>query len=149
MFLYSDDYKGEITVSEGTKLCIRTSAEYYKIHSLLANVNANGIESASDSAIFSTKVGEFNFRWEDSETALPKQGDKYRIKNLITNKLPSWWFKANSQDAETIKQMSETHLPLKSPGYIDIETPKNDAEIVEKFLFSMIYIHGQKQLLRK
>lgn len=140
VFLYSDDYKGEITVSEGTKLCIRTSAEYYKIHSLLANVNANGIESASDSAIFSTKVGEFNFRWEDSETALPKQGDKYRIKNLITNKLPSWWFKANSQDAETIKQMSETHLPLKSPGYIDIETPKNDAEIVEKVLvFDDIY----------
>ena len=93
-----------------------------------------------NSAIFSTKVGEFNFRWEDGETTLPKQGDTYRIKNLITNKLPSWWFKANSQDAETIKQMSETHLPLASPGYIDIETPKNDAEIVEKVLvFDDIY----------
>lgn len=140
MFLGSDNHNFEITVSEGTKLCVRTSAEYYKIHSLLANVNANGIESASDSAIFSTKVGEFNFRWADSETALPKQGDKYRIKNLIKNKLPSWWFKANSQNAETIKQMSETHLPLASPGYIDIETPKNDAEIVEKVLvFDDIY----------
>lgn len=80
---------------------------------------------------------------------MPKQGDKYRIKNLITNKLPSWWFKANSQDAETIKQMSETHLPLKSPGYIDIETPKNDAEIVEKVLvFDDIYPRT-KQPLRK
>lgn len=140
MFYYSAPYKGQITLSEGTRLCIRTSAEYYKIRSQLAYINKNGAEDASKVAIFSTKVGEFNFKWEDSDVALPKQGDTYHIKNLITNKLPSWWFKANSQDAETIKQMSETHLPLASPGYIDIETPQNDSEIVEKVLvFDDIY----------
>ena len=140
MFEYSAPYKGQITLSEGTKLCIRTSEKYYKIQSELAYVNSNGVEKASNVAIFSTKVGEFNFRWKDSEIALPKQGDTYHIKNLITNKLPSWWFKANRQDAEVIKQMSETHLPLASPGYIDIETPQNNAEIIEKVLvFEDIY----------
>lgn len=140
MFTYSAPYKGQITLSEGTKICIRTSEEYYKIHSELAYVNQNGVENASKAAIYSTKVGDFNFKWEDSDTALPKQGDTYRIKNLITNRLPSWWFKANRQDAEVIKQMSETHLPLAAPGYIDIETPRNNAEIVEKVLvFDDIY----------
>lgn len=68
-----------------------------------------------------------------------KGGEKFTLNNLVTAKLPTHFFPANKQDAESIKALAETRLTLPSPGYIDTQEAK-DGEIVEKVLvFDDIY----------
>lgn len=68
-----------------------------------------------------------------------KGGEKFKLDNLVTAKLPTHFFPANKQDAEAIKALAETRLTLPSPGYIDTQEAK-DGEIVEKVLvFDDIY----------
>lgn len=68
-----------------------------------------------------------------------KGGEKFTLNNLVKAKLPTHFFPANKQDAESIKALAETRLTLPSPGYIDTQEAK-DGEIVEKVLvFDDIY----------
>lgn len=68
-----------------------------------------------------------------------KGGEKFTLDNLVVAKLPTHFFPANKQDAESIKALAETRLTLPSPGYIDTQEAK-DGEIVEKVLvFDDIY----------
>lgn len=68
-----------------------------------------------------------------------KGGEKFTLDNLVKAKLPTHFFPANKQDAESIKALADTRLTLPSPGYIDTQEAK-DGEIVEKVLvFDDIY----------
>ena len=75
-----------------------------------------------------------------------KGGEKFTLNNLVTAKLPTHFFPANKQDAETIKALAETRLTLPSPGYIDTQEAK-DGEIVEKVLvFDDIYPRTKSEI---
>lgn len=75
-----------------------------------------------------------------------KGGEKFTLDNLVKAKLPTHFFPANKQDAETIKALAETRLTLPSPGYIDTQEAK-DGEIVEKVLvFDDIYPRTKSEI---
>lgn len=75
-----------------------------------------------------------------------KGGEKFKLDNLVTAKLPTHFFPANKQDAESIKALAETRLTLPSPGYIDTQEAK-DGEIVEKVLvFDDIYPRTKSEI---
>lgn len=75
-----------------------------------------------------------------------KGGEKFTLDNLVKAKLPTHFFPANKQDAESIKALAETRLTLPSPGYIDTQEAK-DGEIVEKVLvFDDIYPRTKSEI---
>ena len=75
-----------------------------------------------------------------------KGGEKFTLDNLVKAKLPTHFFPANKQDAESIKALAETRLTLPSPGYIDTQEAK-DGEIVEKVLvFEDIYPRTKSEI---
>lgn len=136
---FNGKYKGTLTLSEGTKIFIRTSNKFYKITSVLAKLDANGNEEISKIATFYTQTDTYYFKYNDTDVELPQAGDKFHILNIIKSKIPSWWFKANQQDADVIKAIAETRLSLPSPCYIQIDGTE-DEEVVEKVLiFDDIY----------
>ena len=129
-----------VTIAEKTKILFKTSDDYYSIKAQLSRLDKNNNESKIYNATFTTNTNTFYFNYpDDGPTPMSNVGDRFRIKNIINSKLPSWWFKANRQSADVIKAMADIHLPLPSPGYIQIDGTENEETVEKVLVFEDIY----------
>ena len=119
-------YKGTIRLENDSDLIFRISDYYYLIDAKLAFLQDNGSEKEEQNAIFKTQG--FDFRFNDSKTALPLVGTKFHIKNILNSKLPSSYFPSNRQEG-VIKAMAEARLSLPE-GYIQSDDSQSIVERV-------------------
>lgn len=119
-------YKGTMSIENDTSIQFRVSDYYYLIDAKLAFLQDNGSEKEEQNAIFKTQG--FDFRFNDSKTALPLVGTKFHIKNILNSKLPSSYFPSNRQEG-VIKAMAEARLSLPE-GYIQSDDSQSIVERV-------------------